>query len=243
MVKICLTPILIMHLYLGEAFMGYSELLISQYVVSAICGCWWQESNCNPEVWESLIPCAWDYQYEYTNKGGYGLGQWTNVGTQHGRLWNLHEWVTSNGYQDGDGYGQLEYVLVENHWNTNNPSRLGYTTLEDYLQSTSTNLDNLVYDFLSRWEGVPGNQYTKRCRNARKILEYITAHSGDGEIYTWITGNNYLSESQILNNAMVIYQYMSNNIGPLPPVPPIDRTHKMPLWMMIRKKRYIFKQY
>ena len=35
-----------------------ADLEISQYVVSAICGCWRRESGVNPAIWESLIPCA-----------------------------------------------------------------------------------------------------------------------------------------------------------------------------------------
>lgn len=186
----------------------YENLNISKYVVAAMCGCWWRESNCNPKVWESLIPCAWDYQYEYLSKGGYGLGQWTNVGTQHGRLWNLHQWCINNGYADGDGYGQLIYVYVENVWNTDNPSRLGYNTLIDFLQSTSTSTDDLVYDFLSRWEGVPNDHYSERCGYATTILNYINAHMNDGTNWSWIDGNNYLTTDQICNNAMVIYNYM-----------------------------------
>ena len=185
---------------------GFNNLNISKYVISAICGCWWRESNCNPAIWESLIPCAWDYEYEYTHKGGYGLGQWTNVGTSHGRLYNLHTWVTNNGYSDGDGYGQLEFMLHENHWATNNPSRLHYSNLTQFLESSSTNTDDLVYDFLSQWEGVPNDHYSERCGYARTILSYLEQHGGESA--SWITGNRYLSQAQILNNALVIYNYV-----------------------------------
>lgn len=188
----------------------YQNLNISKYVVAAICGCWWRESNCNPKIWESLIPCAWDYEYEYTHKGGYGLGQWTNVGTSHGRLWNLHDWCVNNGYTDGDGYAELNYVYVENVWNTSNPSRLGYNTLTEFLESTSTSTDDLVYDFLSRWEGVPNDHYSERCQYASQILSYINAHENDSTNWQWIDGNMYLSTTHIYNNAMVIFKYMSH---------------------------------
>lgn len=209
--------------------MSWADLTVSAYVVSAMCGCWWQESNCNPAIWESLIPCEWDFEYDYTNKGGYGLGQWTNVGSSHGRLWNLHTWVTSNGYTDGDGYGQLEFMLVENHW-SGTSKKLGYTTLQEFLESTSTNIDYLVYDFLQCWEGVEGNQYEKRKKNAYKILNYIVLHQDDETQYEWIASNNYLTENQIYNNAMVIYQYISNGFAK-------RIKSKMPLWMMTLKRR------
>ena len=189
--------------------MSYSNLTISAYVIAAICGCWTRESGVNPAVWESLVPCAWDYEYEYTNKGGYGLGQWTNVGTSHGRLWNLHTWVNANGYADGDGYGQLEYMLVENHWKNTPSPRLGYRTLTQFLQSPSNNINDLVYDFLACWEGVEGDHYAERCGYASDAFNHIMQHAGDGNTYNWIATNNYLSSAQTLNNVMVVYNYMN----------------------------------
>ena len=189
--------------------MSYSNLTISAYVIAAICGCWTRESGVNPAVWESLVPCAWDYEYEYTNKGGYGLGQWTNVGESHGRLWKMHEWVNANGYADGDGYGQLEYMLVENHWKNAPSPRLGYRTLTQFLQSPSNNINDLVYDFLACWEGVEGDHYAERCGYASDAFNHIMQHAGDGNTYNWIATNNYLSSAQTLNNVMVVYNYMS----------------------------------
>lgn len=188
---------------------SYDDLTISKYVVAAICGNWWRESGVNPQVWESLIPCAWDFQYDYTNKGGYGLGQWTNVGTPHGRLWHLHEWVNENGYEDGDGYGQLEYLLVENVWSNSSQSRLDYSSLAEFLESDSTDLDDLVWDFLANWEGVPGDHYEERCEYAQTVLDYLNEHEHDTEQFEWIASNTYLPTSDRLNNAMVIFQYMS----------------------------------
>lgn len=179
----------------------------SIYVVSAMCGCWWVESGCNPQIWESLVPCAWDYKYEYTHKGGYGLGQWTNVGTQHGRLYNLHTWVTQNGYADGDGNGQLEFMIHEAYWKNRDMSRTGAQSLNDFLNSSSTNLNDLVYDFLACWEGVPNNKYSKRCAKAQEAFTYIQQH--EGEHPSWVNaGNHYVSNSTWLNNCLVIYNYL-----------------------------------
>ena len=189
---------------------GYSRMNVSKYVVAAMCGCWWRESTVNPAIWESLIPCAWNYEYEYTHRGGYGLGQWTNVGTSNGRLNKLHTWVTNNGYADGDGYGQLEYILVEGYWTNSAYSRLGYTNLTQFLTSSSTNLNDLVWDFLANWEGVAGNAYSQRLAWARQCLEYIELHQNDGNSYSWVAGNRYLSTAQTLNNVMVIYNYITD---------------------------------
>lgn len=187
---------------------------VSIYVVSAICGCFWRESGVNPAIWENLRPCAWDYQYEYTHKGGYGLGQWTNVGTQHGRLYHLHEWVTNNGYADGDGNGQLEYMAVEGYWTNSSSSRLGYTSLSQFMHSDSTSLEDLVWDFLANWEGVVGDHYSERLGYARQVYNYILLHAGDNQSYSWVSGNRYLSNSDRLNNSMVIYRYFQGVIPP-----------------------------
>ena len=211
--------------------MSYRDMNISKYVVSAICGNWWRESGIDPAVWESLIPCAWDFQYDYTGKGGYGLGQWTNVGTSHGRLWNLYRWCSSNNYSMTDGDGQLEYMLVEDYWTNSSQSRLGYTSLAEFLQSDSTNLEDLVWDFLANWEGVAGDHFDERLEYAEHVLEFINDHMNDGVTYTWIYGNRYLSESERYNNAMVVFNYMSKGSFP---------RHKqgMPLWMMLIGRRY-----
>lgn len=186
----------------------------SIYVIAAMCGCWYRESGVNPGIWESLIPCAWDYEYEYTSKGGYGLGQWTNVGTSDGRLYRLHQWVNANGYTDGDGNGQLAYITTEGYWNgaydgtgDNAQTRGSYGSLANFLNSNSTNIANLVWDFLANWEGVPGNAYSERLEWADKILTYLQAHAGESA--SWTSKNNYLSESQTYQNALCVYNYFS----------------------------------
>lgn len=200
----------------------------SIYVVAAMCGCWRRESGVNPGIWESLIPCAWNYKYEYKHKGGYGLGQWTNVGTSDGRLWKLHTWVTNNGYGDGNGDGQLAYLTVENWWNGNyngtgdNSKTHGtYGSLSAFLNSDSTNIADLVWDFLANWEGVPGDHYQERLNYANNFLSYLQAHAG--EVGSWTTGNRYLSVAQMQNNVLAIYNTLGN--GAAPPEPPEQDTH------------------
>ena len=203
----------------------------SIYVVAAMCGCWRRESGVNPGIWESLIPCAWNYKYEYKHKGGYGLGQWTNVGTSDGRLWKLHTWVTNNGYGDGSGDGQLAYLTVENWWNGNyngsgdHPKTHGtYGSLSAFLNSDSTNIADLVWDFLANWEGVPGDHYQERLNYANNFLSYLQEHAG--EAGSWTTGNRYLSESQMRNNVLAIYNTLGNGAAPPePPEPPEQDTH------------------
>lgn len=195
----------------------------SMYVIAAMCGCWYRESQVNPGIWESLIPCAWDYQYEYKSKGGYGLGQWTNIGESHGRLYRLHEWVTRNGYGDGSGAGQCAYIPVEAVWNGNyhgtgdNPQTRGhYGSLANFLNSDSTNLDDLVWDFLANWEGVPGDNYSIRQKRAHTFLSYLQAHSS--EPGQWTSRNKYLTEKQTRQNVLAVYHAMQGD-SPAPDPP------------------------
>ena len=205
------------YYYAGCIYNDIETSTISTFVIAAICGCWYEESQLNPGVWESLIPCAWDFQYDYTHKGGYGLGQWTNVGTPYGRCYNLHTWVTSNGYADGDGIGQIEFMTHEAYWTAIN-SVMGYSSLAEFLASTSTNLDLLVQEFLACWEGVPGNKLAKRQANARKYYSYLQQHwSDDPSQYSWISRNNWFTESETLNNLMCIYFKLIGT--PTPPSP------------------------
>lgn len=205
----------------------------SSYVIAAMCGNFAVESVLNPMVWESLIEKYWDYQYgtDGENMGGYGLGQWTNVGTTHGRLWNLHNWVTSNGYEDGDGYGQLAYIPVENYWTNQDDKRGRYTTLSEFLESDSTNLSDLTYDWLRCWEGIGTDTFETRYSYATAFLTHIERHKNDDpSTYTWISGNRFLSYYEMLNNVMCVYFYLGGE------TPPSERTRRLPIWMMLRRR-------
>lgn len=205
---------------------------INLYVVAAICGNLKRESNINPGLWESLRPTSWDHQYAYDGVGGFGLGQWTNVGTPHGRCWNLHEWVTSNGYQDGDGNGQLAFIVHEDYWTNSSQKRGNYNNLTEFLQTDSTNLSDLTWDWCACWEGVPGNHFSERLEAAELIYQYFLAHMNDSSLdYTWISKNNYLTWDEMYNNAMCVLFWMSG--GAIVP-PPLAGRKKMPIWMMLR---------
>lgn len=215
---------------------GASGMSVSAHVIAAMCGCFWRESQVNPGVWESLQVMDWHYVYGTAgpNKGGFGLGQWTNTnGDPNGRLWRLHEWVTNNGYADGDGPGQCAYIIAEGHWAGSSQTRGPYTTLDEFLASSSTDLSMLVWDFLANWEGVPGNAFDYRLEKAHQCLAYIKAHTGDDPSgYTWHSSNSYSSEAQTLNNVMLIYWFFQ---GYDPGNDPLKRPRRgMPVWMMLK---------
>lgn len=206
--------------------------MASASVIASICGCWNRESGVNPGIWESLTPVAWNFQYDYTGKGGFGLGQWTNVGTPNGRLFNLHNWVTSNGYSDGNGDGQVAYMLYESYWTNSTQTRGEYNTLQEFLDTNSTSINDLVWDFLANWEGVVGDHYEERLAKAIEFYAYIDLHKKDDPTqYKWVSKNVYLSEAEKLNNVMCVYFLLST---PQPPTP-TKRKH-MPVYMMCRKR-------
>ena len=184
-----------------------------------MCGNFKVESNVNPGIWEQRIPSTWDHEYQYDDIGGFGLGQWTNVGTPYGRLWDLHTWVTSNGYQDGDGNGQVAYIPVENLWYSG--SSLGYSTLSDFLSSNSTDLYSLTYDWLICWEGIGTGTLEERYEAAQYFLDYITVHENDNPAdYEWISTNEYLDWWEMYNNVMCVYFAFNGYTPPTPPDPP-----------------------
>ena len=119
---------------------------ITVYVVSAICGNFWQESGIDPGVWENLQAGNWTDLLK-----GYGLGQWTNTGGDtHGRLYKLHEWLSQNGYADDDFDGQLAYIEYENVW-YRRAEAYQFQNLQDFLTSQSTDLTMLTHAWNMGW--------------------------------------------------------------------------------------------
>lgn len=218
-------------------------MAVSVYVIAAIAGCWYRESNLQPGVWESLVVADWDTLH-YTDDrgfgvGGYGLGQWTNTGSGDAmRNLNRHNWMIGAGYQDDDGVGQLAYFIHENIWYyTPSLSHTNTRTLEEFLNTDNTNLRDLVWDFLAFWEGVPGDVYEERVSNAEYYISYLIEHASDDPTqYQWTTENNYQSKEQSLNNLMCIYFGLNGYVPPGPgPGPTPTKKKKMPLWFYLRK--------
>lgn len=221
----------------------------STYVIAAMCGNFWTESNINPGIWESLDVGEW------TSTGvGYGIGQWTNTGgNTNGRLYQLHEYLSNNGYADDSLEGQVAYITVENTWhlNTTAQKNTGYSSLTEFLNSTSTDLDALTKAWMLNWEGINSASLSARQEHAQTVYDYIVAHADDTSITTYYHSNKYLSESQILNNAVMLYRIMTGSSsggtggggesggGDEPSPTPTKSKHKMPIWMMVRYRRYV----
>lgn len=225
----------------GFIYIDIDFINISIPVISAILGNWQVESGINPGVWESLkdpvtdlgAPDRWTYQFakvDGVGTGGFGLGQWTNVGTPNGRLYNLHQYCVDNNYTDGDGYGQLGFFLYENLWMRKPDQRTSAKTLEEFLGLSSASVEDLTWDFYRCWEGIDNGTYETRKNNALSIQTYIIAHMlDDPEDFVWVAKNDYLTPDETLNNAMVVYFWLTANYEPTP----IKTKKGMPVWMML----------
>lgn len=175
---------------------------VSQYVIAAICGNFWQESGINPAVWQSLLT-----DKTWTDIGvGYGLGQWTNAaGDPNGRLYKLHEYLSTHNYSDDDGNGELEFLLEEDYWTPNND--YPFSTLQSFLDSKSKDITMLTHAWNICWEGIHDSSWDDRVGYAKKVLTYLKRHSRDNN--SWIKGNRYLNDSERLNNAVLVFQYLN----------------------------------
>lgn len=201
---------------------------ISVYVVSAICGNWWQESGINSGVWENLQPAWWtDLNH------GYGLGQWTNTGgDEHGRLYKLHEWLLNNGYNSDSFDGQLAYLEVEDVWFRRGEA-YKYVNLQGFLSSQSTDLTDLTHAWNIGWEGIHDATWNTRVGYAFDVCEYIQQNF-DPLTYTpnVHVSNSYLSNQERYDNAMYMY-YLWNggSPSPTPPTPTVDNKFKWWIYM------------
>lgn len=196
---------------------------ISQYVIAAICGNFWQESTVNPGLWQGTI----------VGSPGYGLGQWTDNSATDRRT-RLFQWLDSNGYSREDGNAQLEYLIYENVWYSVGAAG-AYENLQSFLHSDSTDLDALTAAYMKGWEGISDDgTLAFRQEKAHECFNYISEHAKDSAITGWIVGNRYLSDSERLNNAVMVYRYLAKGEQPEPPEPPHPtkpKRHKMPIWL------------
>lgn len=201
---------------------GGGTELPSVYVIAAICGNFWQESGIDPGIWENLDPQSWT-----THNHGYGLGQWTNYNTDQGRLYNLHQYLSSNGYADDDGNGQLSFLLSENYWTPH--ADYSFQSLEEFLQSDSTDIAMLTHAYNQCWEGIHDSTWDTRVTYANNCYDYIMEHWNEPN--TWITGNRYLSDDERYNNCICVYQFLNGLI------PGSTGKKGMPIYMMMKRRR------
>lgn len=219
---------------------------VSAYVIAAICGCFKRESGVNPGIWESLIVPSdtWYHVYQFDGIGGYGFGQFTNVPYSGGQIsWrcrDYYQWCVANNYSPDDGNAQMDYIVnVEQVWYASEPQKRGnYNTIQEFLASTSTSIEDLTWDWLACWEGVPGDAYQERLTFALRAYNYIYDHQNDDpNSYSWVTGNFYCSDAQMLNNVMCMYFYFGGYTpgpGPGPGPGPDLPAHNRNIYLMLK---------
>lgn len=194
---------------------GASGYGTSIYVVSALAGNSWRESHINPAL----------SQIDGT---AYGMFQWDG-----NRKTALFNWLSTNGFSRIDGNAQLQYLIVEDDWIGTSG---GISSLTDFLQSPSTDIELLTTAFCNCWErpGVPALQ--ERIEFANDALDFISANANNSDINTWEiqpeNGGIYLSRQQALKNAVMMYRYLSAGGGG--GGTPSSHISRMPVWMMIR---------
>lgn len=191
---------------------------VSLYVISAICGNAWKESQINPGLEES-------------NGVGYGLFQWS-----YERRTAFESWMVQNGYAVDDPNGQVQYLMVENFWSTQRAQELGYpfASLTEFLESTSTDIEMLTRAWEDCWEisGDDEEQIQQRIDWANECFAYISAHAQDTSIFEWYISSNYITDEQTLNNAVMLYRILSAGGGGGGTIGEGEKG--MPLWMKIR---------
>ena len=199
------------------------------YVIAAICGNFFQESTVNPGIWEGLTVDA----------PGFGLGQWTDNPPSVMRRTALFNWLDANGYARDSGDGQLAFLVYENLWIPSLISPSAYSTLTDFFQSTSTNLQDLVLEWMYHWEGINDGTDGIRYSAAQHFLSAF--QNDDGTRLPWFTGNYYLSRDyESTDNALRILDFFlgSSPPGPQPPTPqPPTDDELLALLNLARKKK------
>ena len=174
----------------GSGASGYGA---SVYVIAALAGNAWRESHINPTL-------------QQLGGGAFGIFQWDGT-----RRESLLSWLSDNGYESTDPNGQMQYLIVEGDWQG---SYGGISSLDEFMQSDSTDVAMLTTAFCTCWEraGVPA--LDERIQFANKAIEYIQDNANDTSITTWETEPMYyLSEAQALKNAVLMYRYYSAGGG------------------------------
>ena len=171
----------------GATGYGYSV-----YVVSALCGNSWRESTINPGRHQ-------------VGGSAFGMFQWDGD-----RKEALYQWLEDNNYAVDSAEGQMTYLVVEDDWIKNYGD---YETLQDFLNSSSTDIPELTTAFCKNWERPSIEDLDNRIKWAEQCYEYISEHANDTSITTWYVSSEALTEEQILNNAVLMYRFYSAGGG------------------------------
>lgn len=200
-----------------------SSICSNLYVIAAICGNFWQESTVNPGIWENLTVGA----------PGFGLGQWTDTPGVVSRRTALFNWLDANGFARDSGEGQLRFLLHENVWLGNGAGyQSAYSSLSDFLASTSQNLSDLVYEWFHQWEGIDDGTGPTRLNFAADALDHF--QNDGGFRYPWYASNSYNSLVYAYRNSYLIKDFF---LGTEPPDPPEPTDEELLAILKMARKR------
>ena len=87
------------------------------------------------------------------------------------------------------------------------------------------------------WERPAESDPSQRVAWAKQCQDYILAHANDTSITAWVIKNEYLTEAEILNNAVMMYRYLSSGGGA---GGTFGRENSLPVYMMILRHPYLF---
>ena len=179
------------------------------YVIAAIAGNFYQESQVNPGAWQNWT----------IGDPGYGLGQWTDNPPQVMRRTALFNWLSANGYPQDSGAGQLAFLVNENVWIPSLITPSSYNTLSDFFASTSTNMPDLVAEFMYHWEGINDSSFNTRLNAANLFLGDF--QNDTGARVPWHSANAMLTLTESRENAMHVLDFFLGSTPPGPTPQPI----------------------
>lgn len=154
----------------------------SIYVCAALAGNAQQESSVNP-----------------ARENGY-MFQWAGE-----RRTAFESWCDDNGYGYTDGNAQCEYLVLEGDWIQNYGD---YATLDEFLNSASTDVEELTKCFCYCWERAGTPEIDKRIGYANDALVTIQNRANDTTVTGWIANTAAgLPQEDMDNNIIMLYRY------------------------------------
>ena len=186
--------------------------------VSAICGNMQAEGNLNPQQYE------YNKNYDIYHYGA-GLCGWTPVYDPDGLyLMNrLGSWCDSQGLNWLDGDSQLAYLDYElTNWNG----------IDRFKFAANQDATLIGYPAVSPMDS---DQFPSSTLSVSTLTDYWLCY------YERPRGQ-YLVDSQPVrqHNAAEWYAFIATLPPPTPPVPPTPTRRKMPLWLMIPRRRILY---
>lgn len=165
---------------------GATETGSSIYVVAALAGNAYTESR--------LITTA-----ENASSGAYGLWQWYDT-----RKTAFVNWCTENSYDKTDYRVQCDYLSAENSAMTGSD----FDDTKAFLSADSSDIEYLALQWAKYWEVAPSASYDERVEKAKEAYAYIKTNANSSAITAWVN-----DESNWLDNAVLLYRYLSNGGG------------------------------